>query len=161
MFIRFSRPKGKPVLTCVRDDGSTIYAKPRQGEFFARHDLMHYAVESTLGLRQSFFGLIAAGWSIDTFGQPGATAKLPDEAKLTEFIVGQLAQEAAFEAPTSADDFNSVLATTVAQTGRGATMAPRSLSEDELSRIRELFARLLARYLALGPGESLEVAFPA
>ena len=49
MVIRLTKGKGeKPgTLTCVRDDGTTTWQK--SSEYFARHDLMHYAVETTLG----------------------------------------------------------------------------------------------------------------
>ncbi|MFB9245971.1 hypothetical protein IV454_17945 [Massilia antarctica] len=47
-------------LRYVRDDGSsTQTAMPRQG--ILPHDLVHYVVESTLGLRNGFTGLVARG----------------------------------------------------------------------------------------------------
>jgi len=109
MLIRFSRPKGVPVLTCVRDDGRATYSKSRHGEFFALHDLLHYAVESTLGLRDSFFGLVARGWTIADFDGPGVLEKLPPEAGQTEFIVGLLLQDYMAGEPGSADEFNRAL----------------------------------------------------
>src|SRR4051812_40234637 len=115
MLIRFSRPKGKPVLTCIRDDGSLVYTRLRQGEFFARHDLLHYAVESTLGLQHSFFGLIAAGWTIEAFDQAGAARELRAEAVHTEFMVGQLMQEYSFPSPTTAEKFNRLIAAACSQ----------------------------------------------
>src|SRR5262249_6522068 len=96
MVVHSSRPKGTPVLTCVRDDGSSTYSKSAHGEFFAPHDLMHYVVETTLGFRRAFFGLIAAGWSIPAFAEPGAAAKLPPEALHAEHIVNLLMHEQAF-----------------------------------------------------------------
>ena len=47
-------------LTYVRADGSTTETKmPRQGTL--PHDLIHYVVESGLGLRHGFTGLVARG----------------------------------------------------------------------------------------------------
>src|SRR2546429_508258 len=77
MLITFSITRGQPVLTCTRDDGTCTYVKPRQGAFFVPHDLMHYAVETTLGLRSSFFGLIAQGRSLVSFDEPGSAHLLP------------------------------------------------------------------------------------
>jgi hypothetical protein len=50
-------------LRCLRRDGSaTGCAMPRQG--ILPHDLIHYVVESTLGWRHAFYGMIAAGADI-------------------------------------------------------------------------------------------------
>lgn len=86
MLIRLSRIRSGPVLACIREDGSTTWSKSRHGEFFARHDLMHNPVETTLGFRENFFGLIAGTgplasganrpWSIPDFEVIGAL-KLP------------------------------------------------------------------------------------
>src|SRR6202040_1783149 len=83
------RRDGNGVLRCVRSDGSSTWQKQeRQGAFFARHDLTHFAVEWTLGFRQGFYGLIEGGWDVeDTTGQ-GPRGPLPDEALEVEYIVG-------------------------------------------------------------------------
>src|ERR1051325_2002981 len=143
MIVRFSRPKGKPVLTCIRDDGSVVYTRPRQGEFFARHDLMHYAVESTLGLKQSFYGLIAAGWSIEALSETGVAARLPDEGKLTEFLVGPMAPGLAFGTPSTAEEFNATVSAAVTQASGGKLTPPRPVSDKTLDQIRSLFAQLI------------------
>jgi hypothetical protein len=50
-------------LRCIRKDGSeTATAMPRQG--ILPHDLVHYVVESGLGWREGFLGLVAAGADI-------------------------------------------------------------------------------------------------
>jgi len=53
------RSDGGGVLRCVRADGSVTWQKQtaRHAAFFALHDLTHFAVETTLGYRQGFFGL--------------------------------------------------------------------------------------------------------
>lgn len=47
-------------LECRRDDGSTTSATLEARSYF-KHDLMHFIVERTAGLRDSFFGAVAAG----------------------------------------------------------------------------------------------------
>src|SRR5689334_5514381 len=48
------------LLRCVRMDGTEASTKmPRQG--LLAHDLIHYVVESTLGYRNGFLGLIGQG----------------------------------------------------------------------------------------------------
>jgi len=50
-------------LDCVRADGSVTKAMmPRQGVL--PHDLIHYVVESVLGYRHGFLGLVAQGVDI-------------------------------------------------------------------------------------------------
>src|SRR5215212_10875200 len=68
MIIRLAKGKnGKPpTLTCVRDDGSSTWQ--RSTDYFAHHDLIHYAVETTLGYQEAFLGLVAAGKDLDAFG---------------------------------------------------------------------------------------------
>ena len=160
MQVRFSRPKGTPVLTCVRADGSSTYSKSAHGAFFGPHDLMHFAVETTLGMRGAFFGLIAAGWTIEQFSEPGAAARLPAEALLAEHIVNLLMQEVTYGPVRDAKGFNSVLAEAMAGGKHGGSAAARSLAEDELREIRERFAELLGRFQTLAPGESLDLEFP-
>jgi len=158
MLIRFSRPKGTPVLTCVRDDGTMTWSKSAHGGFFGPHDLMHYAVETTLGMRRAFFGLIAEGWEVTTFAELGA-ARLPAEALHAEQIVNLLLQEASEAEARSAEEFNATLAAAIAA-ARKPQPAVTMLTELQLRRIRERFAELSARYRSLGEGASLEVQFP-
>lgn len=67
MIIRITRGKNKPnTLTCVRDDGSSTWHPT--APFFAYHDLIHYAVETTLGYKEAFYGLVAQGRDLDSFG---------------------------------------------------------------------------------------------
>jgi hypothetical protein len=157
MHIRFTKPKSVPVLTCVRDDGSTTYAKSAHGAYFGYHDLLHYAVENTLGFRDAFFGLIAQGRSIQSFAEPGAARTLPAEAIIADHIVGLLQQEAATGAAADADEFNRTLAVCLGQSG---IVPARQISADELRRIRESWAVLVHRYRSLGPDGAIELQFP-
>lgn len=150
MQVSFSRPKGVPVLTCTRPDGTMTWSKSRHGEFFGPHDLMHFAVESTLALRGSFFGLIASGWSIADFELPGAAARLPAEAVQTEHMVGALQQEQAFADVLTASAFNATIAMSTTSTARQVT-------DEELRAIRSRYAELIAAYRALKDGRSLEL----
>lgn len=79
-------------LDCVRRDGSaTACLMPRQG--ILPHDLVHYVVESTLGWRHAFYGMIAAGIDIgpamEQAHDPG-NAALVDQAIHAEAVVESL-----------------------------------------------------------------------
>src|SRR2546430_16972705 len=81
---------GSGVLRCVRADGSATWQKQtdRHAAFFALHDLTHFAVETTLGYRRGFFGLIAEGWEIEDTTGKGTRGPLPPEAAVAEMMVG-------------------------------------------------------------------------
>ena len=57
------------------------------------HDLTHFAVESTLGVRRGFYGLLTEGWEITDFAKPWPRGPIPDEALVVELIVGVLDAE--------------------------------------------------------------------
>jgi len=95
---------GPSTLACVRADGSTTWGK--EHPFFPTHDLTHCAVESVLGFDQAFFGLIASGWNIDDFVQPGASRRIPFQAVVAEHVVGVLDRERLLPQLLSAAAFN-------------------------------------------------------
>jgi hypothetical protein len=152
------RADGGGVLRCLRGDGSVTWQKQgRHAPFFALHDLTHLAVESTLGSRRGFFGLVAEGWDIeDTTGQ-GSRGSLPGEAIEVEHIVGLLDAERASGAITPAEDFNNFRAMKAASDSN--CPAPRVLTEDELRSIRAHRAELFAQWSALEAGATLELDY--
>jgi hypothetical protein len=152
------RTDGGTVLKCIRADGTETW-QTQQGKnaaFFARHDLTHYVVESELGVRTAFFGLIADGWTIDQTGQRGVAAKLPVDAIFVENVVGTLDSERASGSRWTAEEFNENTARFAANAGRPA---PRKLTDDELSRIRKRRAELFAEWAALPDGGTMELTF--
>jgi len=69
------QPGGSGVLRCRREDGSVTWQKQtKHAAHFAVHDLTHYAVETVLGYRRGFFGLIAEGWDVEDTTGKGARA---------------------------------------------------------------------------------------
>lgn len=63
---------GSAILSCLRADGSVTWQRQTgtHGRFFPIHDLTHYAVETVLGHRRGFYGLVAEGWNVTDFGAP-------------------------------------------------------------------------------------------
>ncbi len=141
------RSDGGGVLRCTRADGSVTWQKQtaRHAGHFALHDLTHFAVESTLGFRRGFFGLIAEGWDIDDTTGKGARGKLPKEAGEVEQIVGLFDMERASGVLLTAEDCK--------QYGR-------PLTEEEIARVRKLRGELFTRWFAVEPGASLELTLP-
>ncbi len=150
------RNDGFAVLRCTRSDDTTTWQKQR-GQFFAYHDLIHYAVESVWEVTQGFFGLIASGWDIEDTTGKGARGPLPEEALRVELLVGLLA----------ADLQGGGLAAAAELVEQGRTFG-RARGEDvdlrlaqaELDRMRIAIDQLHAQWAATPGGESLRLVFP-
>jgi hypothetical protein len=155
--LRFAiKRDGTPVLSVTRRDGSVAWQ--RQSFFFPIHDLTHYAVETVLGLRQAFWGMMADGWEFADFGTPWPRGRMPNEpeALLAEVIAGWFdTTRASGEEPDGAR-LNAHLADVFAQHGHPS---PRAVTAGEFARIRELRAELARRWHALAPGEAMELEF--
>src|SRR3954467_6911963 len=147
------------VLRCIRPDGSTTWQK-QQGDraaFFPLHDLTHYAVETELGFRRGFYGLIAEGWDIaDTTGKT-ARGPLPEETLEVEYLVSAFSAERAGGAAATAEEFNELAATFASAKGMPR---PHHLADDDLARVRTRFAELALQWRAMPHGETLELTFP-
>jgi len=147
-------------LTLERADGSRTWQRQtRHAQFFAAHDLTHYAVETVLGLSDAFYGLVAQGWDFEHFEPPYARGPIPAEALYAERLVGLLDVDrhslASGAAPSSAADLNALL-----DQKYEPQRAPRQLSDDELQRIRERYADCRARWEAVPDGDTLVLDFP-
>ena len=142
---------GSGVLRCVRADGSEVWQKQneRHAPFFALHDLTHFAVETTLGYRRGFFGLVAEGWDFDDTTGKGARGPLPPDAGEVEMIVGLLDSERASGANWTIDEFNEF----------GAMKGLRRLTAEEVVRVRKRRSELFQQWSAVAPGATLELEF--
>ena len=165
MLIRFTKKRdGTTTLTCVRDDGTVTGQRQKYGGFFVPHDLGHYAIETTLGLRLAFWGLLNyRGWEITDFGTPWPRGPIPPDAAgdamLAEHLAGMLDGErnGTLE-PQTAEAMNATLAAQFAQLPNAPPLRP--VTDDELARIRATVAELAFRWRALPMGEVLELPFP-
>ena len=159
--LRFAiKRDGTPVLSVTRRDGSVAWQRQRHS--FPVHDLGHYAVESVLGLRQAFWGMMADGWDFADFGTPWPRGPMPNvpEALLAEVTAGWLDTfaHAVRDDESGAAELNAYLVGYAAQHGEPP---PRAITPDELARIRTMRAELARRCHALAPGEVMELRFPA
>ena len=157
MLIQLKKGRDGPsTLTCVRPDGSRTWA--REHPFFPLHDLTHLAVESVLGFEEAFFGLLAAGWEIDDFANPGARARMPHQALLAEHIVGVLDRERALPRPMTSAEVNEAVAASLPL--RSGESFP-AITNAQLEAIRAQWQDLAARWRQLAQGGTLEIPFPA
>jgi hypothetical protein len=153
------RKDGSVVLKFLRKNGTDEWQKQSgpQAMFFPLHDLTHYSVESELEIRDAFYGLVAAGWSIEDTTGKGTRGPIPANALFVENVVGTLDTERASGSRWTADEFNENTARYAAQGGRPT---PRALTDDELARIRKRRAELFRAWNELPAGQTLELHFP-
>lgn len=139
---------GTAALSCTRADGSVTWQRQEgaQGRFFPLHDLTHYAVETVLGHREGFYGLLADGWEIGDFGAPWPRGPMPAATLQSEAIVGFL-------------DAERAAGPGVRWTAADLALKSVAVSDADLARVREKRSELFARWWALPAGETLELEF--
>jgi hypothetical protein len=67
VLIRLKKIQDGVILACHRKADDAEIQRTGHGGFFGPHDLLHYAVETTLGYTEGFFGLVSSGWSFKNF----------------------------------------------------------------------------------------------
>jgi hypothetical protein len=143
---------GPDILTCIRPDGSRTWQRLQRG--LPVHDLVHYAVESVLGLNEGFFALVARGWDITAFEAPENRSRLTPEAIWEEFVVSLFLTELSDGVERDEFEFNATLRAMIA--GK-VSIAPRALTSEELAAIRAKVKALSAQWRSLAPGQTLDL----
>jgi hypothetical protein len=152
------RADGSGILRCVRSDDSVTWQKQsgKHAAFFALHDLTHFAVESVLGYKHGFFGLIAKGWDIDDTTGKGRRGPLPPEAAEVETLVGLLDGERGGSSIWTIEELNEMAALQASSAGRPV---PRKLSTEGLARVKAKRSEFFSQWFALPVGETMELRF--
>ena len=121
-----------------------------------QHDMVHYVVETTLGYKDGFYGLLAQGHDIQSFGQvdkrTGKKPVVPVEAIQVECIVELLQTELWDGAPY--DDFLDLLKSICLDR---SLPAPKSITPEALEAIRREIRRLLRDWQRLPADECIEL----
>ena len=156
MVIRFKKGKNQwkhksDTLTCIRDDGSVTWSHLYRG--FVQHDFAHYVVETTLGFKNAFFGLVAKGYNIPDFSESKAKRpfETPEEAIGTEPIVALLQTDLLEELRGNAGH-NEVFRDYSAS-------LPVSVTDAQLEMMQQKLRKLLEQWRDLQPGESMTLQF--
>jgi hypothetical protein len=164
VFTRTGKKQNRVAVT--RDDGTEVtFEWPEHPGL--PHDLVHVVVESELGLRDGFWGLVHDGVDVVRINDAstralrgGRRAAEIDGRSLLELyraeaVVGVFASEA-FGGPIDASMRREMIAHSCAQLGIDETP---EIDDAVAERIRRRLGELGVRWNHVGPGESLEVDY--
>ena len=125
------------------------------------HDIAHYAVETVLGFKNGFYGIVNQGIEILDFELPKEekpTLVHPDtmhiEAIQSEYIVNLLQTE--IWNSGRIDNFLEVLKSSL---GERNISFPVQITNDKLEEIRNVYHHYALEFSSMQEGESLELQF--
>jgi hypothetical protein len=152
---------GSAALTCTRRDGSQTWQRQSGslGLVFPAHDLTHYVVETVMGFREGFYGLLAKGWDISDFAAPFPRGPIPYEARATELLVGLMQMEQRHGRDWTAADIRAEAVKYAAGQKTNGKVELPEFTEEHLARIRAMRADVLRMWSSVPPGEALELDF--
>lgn len=151
------------VLSLARASGVVLQRSGHAG-FFGPHDLLHYAVETTLGAREGFLGLMASGWGFEAFTdrEDPRYKAMPREAVWIESFVdvmGRAYREPAWRDPElRAVWLEDVRAEITMQAGRVGWDGPVA-TDEQIVAICEAYSELIGRWARTPVGGHMEVVF--
>jgi hypothetical protein len=155
MLMRLTKNTGKPhVIKYIRDNGTETWMY--SDDFFVRHDLSHFAIESVMEYRMAFNGMLNGGMDVKDFEDREKRARLTitDEACyaenmsnlfLTEILQGEF------------EDFNAVQKQSFV--AFNAPCQPITLSAEKITAIRNYLRQLLDQWNEMPFGETMELIF--
>jgi len=124
--------------------------------FFVLHDLAHYAVETTLGYRNAFYGMLESGVNISDFELPKNQRPfaLTPEAINAEFVVNLIMTQ---YRDGISGDFNELLKE--AYSYNAPHLQPPVISLGIVEKMRNDFNSVKARWDQLPDGQTLVLNF--
>jgi len=133
----------------VRPDGR-VEMRELETRTFLLHDLVHFALESEAGLRNSFFGLLGNRGGYDDLGAP-----TEGEALATERVVGPL--QNALKGQVEPETFARQLSAYFRDLGE---IPPEWLNAAVIAGAVKRFNAMQGRWKATRFGETMELLFP-
>ena len=150
-------------VSITRPDGSTSeFSIPRKG--VVSHDLVHFCVESALGLKRGFWGSVAAGEDPEAIqerakvgGHASASRATTPASDLVELLQAERLVEG-FEAESWCGTVDDAGLLAMARAGWEASYVPALMLEPEdLAAVRAMLDELGGQWKALEPGASLHL----
>ncbi len=148
------RSNSKHVISYLRDGLETYWIEA--DNFLVLHDLCHFAIETTLGYKTSFWGLIASGINPNVFEnkEKRDALELSNEAWYSEHLTNLLLIEFT---QGLYDNINEMLEQSLMQ--QNPSISVIKISSTELTAIRSLFYKLIDNWNAVKDGNYLSLDF--
>ena len=147
-------------LEITRSDGSQD-SVDLESKTFIVHDFLHYAIESTAGLTQSFWGQLSRGKTFDDMAQMGRDN--PVEQMVQHITTEDAETEAVVGIMTGIVQTNSSAESAIAGIDNLFSAQNRALPEwltsEFITTIKEKMRRLLGEWKALPYNETMEIQF--
>ncbi len=155
MEISFTRKAhNKHVISCKRNDGSVTWMQC--DNFFVHHDLMHYAVETTMDYKNAFYGMLDSGINISDFESPKEKRNFNynPQALLAETLVGMISTE------LSQGNFENMqeMIRDIYKTNYPDTKPPE-INAESVDQIKQKYHQLVLDWMKLSPEEKLVLQF--
>ena len=158
MIIRLTKKTdAQHILEYVRDDGTGESAN-LETKTFLTHDFLHYAIETSADLRESFYGLLNKGYSYAELGGKDEMAGAGvhrEEAGITEMATGLLT--GAIKGDIAPND---VMGAAENLFGSNGMSTPSWFTPSFIGTVKESMRKLLGHWAALRPGDTLTLEFP-
>lgn len=155
MEISFTKNSGKShIISCKRKNGTVTWMQ--NSSFFITHDLCHYAMETKLGLKKAFYGMLAAGTDIKDFELPKdqRTFQLTEEALFAEQMVNLLTIE---YSQGRVENFIEALKEILIKDNHVSVLPV--IKQEQLDEIRSLYETLMNQWVLLPEGETIILNF--
>lgn len=155
MLLQFTKNDGKPhVIKYIRDNGTETWM--HSDDYFVRHDLSHYAIESTLSYKDAFNGMINNGMDIRDFEnrEKRLSMTISNEAVNAENLANLFLVEIA---QNTFEDFDAV------QQQAFSVFASQydllTVTGEQVTGIRTYLRQLLQEWNQLPVAQTLHLAF--
>ncbi|MCW3087850.1 MAG: hypothetical protein JWQ78_1236 [Sediminibacterium sp.] len=155
MLVQLTKNTGKPhIIKYTRDNGTATWMQA--DDFFVMHDLSHYAIETVLGYKTAFNGMLNNGMGIRDFEdrEKRKAMEVTAEAMYAENMANLFLAEIG---QGDFEDFNAMQQETFTSFARQYPGIVLPL--EKIREIRNFLRQLLAQWNQLTPGETLALSF--
>lgn len=166
MQIRITKGERADWVEARREDGSIAREQvPHKGP--VAHDLVHFAVESELGVTRGFWGMVGAGHDPEDIAEmakqaghaSAKRAETPDPSFVEAIQVERIVESFEAEMWSNGSDNDSLRAMAAAGCEQSLVPCPH-LGDEALDRARIRLRALAQQWAALTLGESLTLDWP-
>jgi hypothetical protein len=152
MEIKITKKNNRNRLICKRDGGSIAVSD--LGPNVPFHDMAHFVVENTLGLKEGFFGNIRKGYSVEDLSDKQVIKTLGPETWYSEIMTRTL--QSLSSGACTADQFPALIKEELQHLSIPYSY---SLTPDLITGMETEYRKLLEQWKELKEGDTLVLEF--